>query len=107
VPIATGVLAWAIAGFGMGLAYAPLSLTVLAAAPSGQEGAATAALQLSDVLGVALGTGLSGAIVSIGAGWPHAPRGALLLAFPIMAAVAVGGFVAAYRLPTRLTPRVE
>jgi MFS family permease len=102
VPASTGVLAWAIAGFGMGLAYAPLSLTVLAAAPAGQEGAATAALQLSDVLGVALGTGLSGAVVTIGEAWPHAPRGALLIAFPIMAAVALGGHIAARRLPTKL-----
>jgi MFS family permease len=103
LPAATGVAAWAIAGFGMGLAYAPLSLTVLADAPAGQEGVATAALQLSDVLGVALGTGLSGAIVTIGAGWPHAPRGALMLAFPIMAVVAIGGSVAARRLPARLS----
>jgi MFS family permease len=102
-PAATGVLAWGCSGFGMGLAYAPLSLTVLAAAPAGQEGSATAALQLSDVLGVALGTGLSGAIVSIGAKWPHAPRGALLIALPIMAGVAVAGQLAARRLPARLS----
>jgi MFS family permease len=101
-PASTGIIAWAVAGLGMGLAYAPLSLTVLAAAPAGQEGSATAALQLSDVLGVALGTGLSGAIVSIGASWPHAPRGALLIALPIMAGVAVAGHAAARRLPARL-----
>jgi MFS family permease len=101
-PAATGVVAWGVAGFGMGIGYAPLSLTVLAAAAPGQEGSATAALQLSDVLGVALGTGLSGAIVSIGASWPHAPRGALLIALPIMAGVAVAGQVAARRLPSRL-----
>jgi MFS family permease len=101
-PAATGVVAWGVAGFGMGIGYAPLSLTVLAAAPPGQEGSATAALQLSDVLGVALGTGLSGAIVSIGASWPHAPRGALLIALPIMAGVAVAGQAAARRLPSRL-----
>jgi MFS family permease len=104
VPVATGVLAWAIAGLGMGFAYAPISLTVLAVAPEGQEGAATAALQLSDVLGVALGTGLTGAIVSLGASWQHAPSGALLIALPITAAVAVGGYIAAYRLPVALNP---
>jgi MFS family permease len=103
VPVGMGVVAWGVAGFGMGLSYAPLSLTVLARAEPGQEGAASAALQLSDVLGVALGTGLSGAIVSIGEEWPNAPRGALLLAFPIMAAVALGGHLAARRLPRRLS----
>jgi MFS family permease len=103
LPAATGVLAWAIAGLGMGFAYAPLSLTVLEAAPEGQEGAATSALQLSDVLGVALGTGLTGAIVSVGASWADAPRGALLIALPITAGVAVGGVAAARRLPAALS----
>jgi MFS family permease len=103
LPPATGVLAWTIAGLGMGLAYAPLSLTVLAAAAEGQEGAATAALQLSDVLGVALGTGLAGAIVSIGENWVRAPRGALLISFPIMVGVAIAGWAAAHRLPVALS----
>jgi hypothetical protein len=79
-----------------------LSLTALAYAEAGREGAASAALQLSDVLGVALGTGLSGAIVTIGEDWPRAPRGALLLAFPIMIGVALAGHVAARRLPRSL-----
>ena len=48
-------LAWAVAGLGMGLGYAPLSLVVLAEAPPESQGVATAALQLSDVLGTALG----------------------------------------------------
>jgi len=103
LPPATAVLAWTIAGLGMGLAYAPLSLTVLAAAPEGQEGAATAALQLSDVLGVALGTGLAGAIVSIGENWARAPRGALLISFPIMVGAAIAGWAAAHRLPVALS----
>jgi MFS family permease len=105
VPVATVIVAWAIGGWAMGLSYAPLSLTVLAVAPPGREGAATASLQLSDVLGVALGTGLSGAIVAIGDQWHGAPRGALLIAFPIMGAVALAGVVAARRLPARLPER--
>ena len=63
VPAAVGIFGWGIAGLGMGLAYAPLSLIVLGEATVGQEGAAASALQLSDVLGIALGTGVAGARV--------------------------------------------
>ena len=48
VPIAVAVVAWGVGGLGMGLAYAPLSLIVLGEAPDGGEGAASAALQLSE-----------------------------------------------------------
>jgi len=63
VPIVVAAAAWAIGGFGMGLAYSSLSLLVLRDAPISEQGAATAGLQLSDVLGTSLGTGLGGAIV--------------------------------------------
>ena len=66
VPLPVGVLAWAVAGLGMGLAYAPLSLTVLREAPPESQGAATAGLQLSDVLGTALGAGVGGALIALG-----------------------------------------
>ena len=64
VPIVVGIVAWTIAGLGMGLAYSPLSLTVLRNATPGAEGAATSGLQLSDVLGTALGTGVGGALLA-------------------------------------------
>lgn len=67
VPVPVGMVGWTIAGFGMGLAYAPLSLTVLQDASPGEEGSATSALQLSDVLGTALGTGAGGAAIALAA----------------------------------------
>jgi len=67
VPVIFASLAWAIAGLGMGLSYAPLALIVLADAPLDGQGAATAALQLSDVLGTALGTGVAGAVIAVAA----------------------------------------
>ncbi len=66
VPAAVGIPLWGLSGLAMGLAYSPLSLTMLASATPGQEGAATSALQLSDTLGVALGTGTAGALVAWG-----------------------------------------
>jgi MFS family permease len=68
VPIVVGVLGWGLAGLGMGLAYAPLSLVVLREARPGEEGFATSGLQLSDVVGTALGTGTGGAAVALLAG---------------------------------------
>jgi MFS family permease len=37
VPVAAGIAAWTVAGLGMGLAYAPISLMMLKQAPPGQE----------------------------------------------------------------------
>ncbi len=91
----------AFAGFGMGLAYAAHAQIALRCAPDDAVGATTAALQLSDNLGVALGTGLVGAVVTAGdhLGWLEGD--AVAVAFLIPAAVAVGGAVLAARLPAR------
>jgi MFS family permease len=99
VPAALAVVAWATAGLGMGLSYAPLSIVVLAEAPAGAEGTATAALQLCDTLGVALGTGVSGAIVAAGATFDWTRATALTIAFALCATVAVITAIAAFRLP--------
>jgi MFS family permease len=63
VPVILGPLAWAVAGLGIGLAYATLSLAVLDEAPEGQQGSSTAAMQLTAMLGTALGTGVGGVVV--------------------------------------------
>ena len=102
VPVAASVVAWTIAGLGMGLSYAPISVTVLGTAEPGQEGRASASLQLTDVLGVALGTGLGGVFVALGDGRGWATSSSLTIAFAMTFAVAVGGVVAAGRLPERL-----
>jgi MFS family permease len=102
LPVAVSVLVWAVAGFGIGLAYSPISVVVLGLAEPGREGAATASVQLCDVLGIALGTGASGAFVAIGdaRGWD--PATGLRMAFTVTLAVALAGAVAARRLPTEL-----
>src|SRR5205823_5973224 len=71
VPVVLAIPAWAVAGAGMGLAYSMPSLVVLADADPAAVGAATAALVLTDVLGVALGTGIGGALIALAAhsGW--------------------------------------
>ena len=65
VPVWMALVAWTVAGFGIGLAYSPISLTALGWARSGNEGRVSASVQLCDVLGTALGTGAAGAAVAI------------------------------------------
>ena len=102
VPVAVAIAAWTVAGLGMGLAYAPISVTGLGTAAPGQEGSASASLQLTDVLGVSLGTGLGGVFVALGDGRGWDTSSSLTLAFVVTLAVATGGVLAARRLPRRL-----
>jgi MFS family permease len=107
VPVALGVAAWAVGGFGIGLAYSPISLIVLGEARAGQEGAASASLQLTETLGVALGAGLGGVLVAAGAagGWP--PGAGIAGAFALTATVALLAAVLARRVPSRTIPAPE
>jgi MFS family permease len=97
-----GPVAWAVAGFGMGVAYAPISLVVLQEAKPGQEGRASAAMQISDVLGTAFGTGVGGAAVALGHGRGWDSRVGVALAFGIAAAVGLAALGVARRLPDSL-----
>jgi MFS family permease len=101
-PPALAILAWGLAGGGIGTAYAPLSVTTLDRAAAGEEGRAASALQLCDVLGQALGIGVAGAIVATAtAGIGHGPAAALAFSFAI--AVAFAGIIAGRRLPGQLS----
>jgi MFS family permease len=101
VPVAIAVVAWAIGGLGIGLAYSPISVTVLGLAPAAEQGRASAQLQLSDTLGTALGSGLGGVLIAAGAvaGWEQSTG--LAGVFILTAAVALVGVVLTRRLPDR------
>lgn len=100
-PIAVAVAAWAIGGLGIGLAYSPISVTVMGLAPAAEQGRASAQLQLSDTLGTALGAGLGGVLVAAGAaaGWRQSTS--LAGAFAMTGAVALVAVVLTRRLPDR------
>ncbi len=98
VPAAAAVGAWAVAGFGIGIAYAPLSLTTLDRAAPGEEGRATSGLQVNDVLGQALGTGAGGVAIAAGAHGLGA-RSGVGLAFAIAAAAGAVALAVSTRLP--------
>jgi MFS family permease len=101
LPAWLGVVAWGIAGGGMGLAYSPLSLTTLDRAQAGQAGRATSGLQVSDTLGEALGTGGAGAIVAAVAALLGSRIG-VALAFSLGAGVGLIALFTSGRLPARL-----
>jgi hypothetical protein len=83
----------------MGMAYSGLSLLVLAEAAPGKEGIATSALQLSDVFGMAIGTGFGAAAVALGESAFATPRLGITVAFFLSVAAGVLACIAAQRLP--------
>ncbi len=106
VPVVVGIVAWAIAGLGMGMSYAPLSLVVLAESPPGGEGATTSGLTMSDVIGTAVGTGIGGAIVAAAALGGQERWVGLIGAFAAGTTAAVIAALLARRLPGPRRPRV-
>lgn len=101
VPVWAVLAAWGLAGLGMGLAFSSISLVVLATAPAGQEGAATAALQLANVLSIALGTGLGGVLVAASSARTGSPNSGVLAQSLLMIGVIVLALLTTLRLPGR------
>ena len=83
----------------MGCAYSAHAQLALRSVPESAVGSTTSSLQLTDNLGVALGTGAAGAMVAFGVGldWPTGNAVAVMLVLP--AAVAAAGAVLSRRLP--------
>lgn len=106
VPVLVSFAGWTVGGFGIGLAYAPISLTVLRAAEPGREGAATSSLQLTEQLGIALGVGAGGAAVTVSHGLGSDPAAGIAIAWLIGATAALAGTLIGTRLPgpTSLVP---
>lgn len=105
LPIWLSYLAWTLAGFGMGIAYNSVLMSVMGAAEPGAEVTAVSSSQVGERLALALGGGLGGMCIAL-AQAIQAPlaaglAGALTIALTGgLAAVAVTG-----RLPASLGPR--
>jgi MFS family permease len=101
-------IAWALAGLGMGIAYSTASLVVIETAEPGREGAASASIQLAEALGIALGTGVTGALVALNARGALGLAPGIVVADVLMLMVLVLGVLAARRMggapPTAATP---
>lgn len=106
IPATVAIVAWGVGGLGMGLAYSTLSLVVLETAPKDQVGSASASMELSSVLGTALGTGLGGVIVAFAAGSGRSPSWGIAVIDILVIAVIGLACLAAIRLPGR-PPQTE
>jgi len=99
VPPEVTVVTWSIAGVGMGFMYSAVTLVVLRGVARAEQGSVTSALQLSDILGTALGIGIGGAITA--AGERSGPDGlgrALAAVFAMSIAASLLGVLASRRL---------
>jgi hypothetical protein len=85
----------------MGLAYPASTLTALGLASAGQEGAASASLQVAETVGVATGTGVAGALFALAAHVDHPNSDGLMWAFLLsLASILVALAPAARLVPT-------
>ncbi len=98
VPIALGLLGWGLAGLGMGLAYPSATVLVLGAAQRGQEGEASSSLQVAEMVGTAVGTGLGGALLAVAVHLNWGTATGLTATFVLTAVVGAVAVVAANRL---------
>jgi hypothetical protein len=83
----------------MGISYTTLGLSMLELAEPGQEGDASASLQLASVLGSGLGAGIGGALIGLMHAQGETLTRALLLQDGLMLLVVALGFAVARGLP--------
>lgn len=101
VPAWVCIPAWGVAGLGIGMAYSSISLTVLRHAPAGSEGATASSMQLADVLGNALGTGIGAVAVAAAVASLASPVLGVAVTDALAALVAIVGVVLASRMDDR------
>ena len=106
IPAQIAIIAWGIGGLGMGLAYSTISLVVLETAPKDQVGSASASMELSSVLGTALGTGLGGVIIAFAASTGHSQSWGIAVIDTIVMAFIGLSCLAALRLPGKPSQNV-
>jgi len=101
VPLWVIYVGSAVGGLAIGLGYSAHSQLMLRCAPASEYGSATSSLQLFDNLGVALGTGVVGVVVTLGDDLGWAAGDATAAALIPAAAVAALGLAVSRRLPAR------
>ena len=100
MPAALAPLAWGVAGLGIGLAYSTTALVVLECAPRRRGGRAPPPrMQLANVLGTAIGTGVGGAVLARLVARGGATAIAIWITDGLALAAALAGLALAARLP--------
>jgi MFS family permease len=64
-PLVLPYVGWSVAGFGMGVAFPSIPLSVMNASAKGEEASELSSVLLMDTLGIAVGAGLGGASVAL------------------------------------------
>jgi MFS family permease len=100
-------VAWVIAGGGMGLAYSTLNVEVLTATSEHRRGESSAALGVLFSLGIAIGTGMGGALLAWSLAHGHGRSTGLRLADLVDIAAAVLGLLGCATLEGRRKPASE
>lgn len=98
-PLVLILVAWALAGFGMGTAYPVIPLAVMAGVEPGAEARELAPTLLMDTVGIAVGAGLGGAAITLVTNRGESLETGLAIAFAIAAAAAV--------MLAALSPRID
>ena len=101
LPVLLAALGWTVAGLGMGLGMASISVLLLELSTPEEQGVNSAALQLSDSLGAIALVVVGGAVFAAGHVAPGQDAAVFLTMFAVMAAVALLGAAAAPRVRPR------
>ncbi|MFI6604581.1 MFS transporter [Nonomuraea sp. NPDC050536] len=91
------VPAWIVAGFGMGIGMTTVNVTALKQSPVNEQGANSAALSVTDMLGSAVAVGVGGALINVIGHAPAQIATGFVVITCLMAAVALAGTVLASR----------
>lgn len=105
VPGPAVALTWAIAGFGIGIAYPTFTLEMMAGTQPGREGETSSGMKLTETLAGAAGIGVAGGIVAAGESAGHQGI-ALAVVFLLAALSGLATVLIASRL-SRATGREE
>ncbi|MFI6758231.1 MFS transporter [Micromonospora sp. NPDC050417] len=98
VPVVLGIVAWAVAGLGIGMAYPSMSVLTLELSAPQEQGRNSSALQLSDSLSGATVLAFTGALLAA-AGQPG--PGTYLAGFAVATALALAGGLISGRVNAR------
>ncbi|WP_433511588.1 MFS transporter [Nonomuraea sp. CA-143628] len=91
------VPAWIVAGFGMGIGMTTVSVTALKQSPVNEQGANSAALSVTDMLGSALAVGLGGALINVIGHSPGMIARGFVVICCLMSAISLGATLLASR----------
>ncbi|WP_246267520.1 MFS transporter [Nonomuraea typhae] len=91
------VPAWIVAGFGMGIGMTTVSVTALKQSPVNEQGANSAALSVTDMLGSALTIGIGGALVNMIGHAPGEIATGFIVISALMAAISLAATLLAFR----------